>query len=37
VLARFFAIAEEEAWTRTAPYGAMVITAVRRTGCEVLP
>lgn len=36
-LARFFAVAEEQAWTMTAPYGAMVITAVRPTGCEVLP
>jgi alpha-ribazole phosphatase len=36
-LTTFFGFSEEEAWTKTAPYGAVVITAVRPCDCEVLP
>jgi alpha-ribazole phosphatase len=36
-LTRFFGFSEEEAWTKTAPYCAMVVTAGRKCDCEVLP
>ena len=36
-LTRFFGFSTEEAWTKTAPYGAVVITTVRPYDCEVLP
>ena len=36
-LTRFFGFSAEEAWTKTAPYGAVVIATVRRCDCEVLP
>jgi broad specificity phosphatase PhoE len=35
-LARFFGLPEEETWTKTAPYGAVVIATVRSCDCEVL-
>jgi len=36
-LTMFFGFSDEEAWTKTTPYGAVVITAVRLCDCEVLP
>jgi len=36
-LTKFFGFSEEEAWTKTAPYGAVVITPVRACDCGVLP
>ncbi len=36
-LRRFFGFAEEEAWTRTEPYGAVVVAAARCFDPEVLP
>lgn len=35
-LTRFFGFREKEAWTKTAPYGAVVVAAVRSCDCEVL-
>jgi hypothetical protein len=28
-LTKFFSFAEDEAWTKTAPYGAVVVVAIR--------
>jgi alpha-ribazole phosphatase len=36
-LTRFFGFSEEEAWTKTAPYCATVVTAGQKWDCEVLP
>jgi broad specificity phosphatase PhoE len=36
-LTKFFGSAEAEAWTRTAPYGAIVVTTSPPCPCEVLP
>jgi broad specificity phosphatase PhoE len=36
-LSRFFGFSEQEAWTRTAPYCAVVTASARMRECEVLP
>jgi len=36
-LTRFFGFSEEEAWSKTAPYGAIVTATERLWECEVLP
>jgi alpha-ribazole phosphatase/probable phosphoglycerate mutase len=36
-LTKFFGFTDEEAWTKTAPYGAVVIAAACPRDCEVLP
>ncbi len=36
-LTRFFGFSAEEAWTRTEPYGAVVMVAAPPPDCEVLP
>lgn len=36
-LTRFFGFSEEEAWTRTAPYGSVVIATACRCACKVQP
>jgi alpha-ribazole phosphatase/probable phosphoglycerate mutase len=36
-LTRFFGFSEEEAWSKTAPYGAIIVATERSRDCEVLP